>query len=541
MVEGRLGNFIKLIHEWGGVTIVYRRSMQESPAYLHNHEELRKALEEGIFYLEGLEPKAVQLDEHGYAETLICYQRLHQDKQWITTSNETMLSARSILVATGTQPNTAYEFEHKGNFQRINLQYQHHEDDDGQLSVAENIDHCKNPQFGPFTSYQKDHYRVSLVGDTHPVFHGSVVKAIASGMRTYPKIVHSLQVKPENKGNNQEYQAFAQRMQHLFHAHVVSVTRHTANIIELAIRAPLAAQHFQAGQFYRLQNFETYAPRLTHTLLQMEPLALVATECDTAQGILHFIVLENTAAAKLCAVLKPGEPVSLMGPTGVRAKIASEPETILIIGNQSSFAFLRSYGSQLRTMGHRVMYVGQFNHRHEVFCQAQLENAADIILWLTQQGDPIQANRQQDKTFRQQSFTSALINYEEETDKPFISLAEVDRIFVVGDTELLRQFQAARSKALKKYLLKKPKAIGSVYGNMQCMLKGVCAQCLQWQIDPETGQRTKAVFACSWQDQPLEMIDIDHIDARQRQNLLMEQINNLWVDHLFKHENITRI
>lgn len=64
------------------------------------------------------------------------------------------------------------------------------------------------------------------------------------------------------------------------------------------------------------------------------------------------------------------------------------------------------------------------------------------------------------------------------------------------------------------------------------MLKGVCAQCLQWQIDPETGQRTKAVFACSWQDQPLEIIDIQHIDERNRQNELHDQLSNLWVDHL---------
>jgi hypothetical protein len=80
-----------------------------------------------------------------------------------------------------------------------------------------------------------------------------------------------------------------------------------------------------------------------------------------------------------------------------------------------------------------------------------------------------------------------------------------------------------------------------VYGNMQCMLKGVCAQCLQWQIDPETGQRTKAVFACSWQDQPLEVIDIDHLDARRMQNTVHEKISGLWVDHLFKNYDIKRV
>ena len=76
---------------------------------------------------------------------------------------------------------------------------------------------------------------------------------------------------------------------------------------------------------------------------------------------------------------------------------------------------------------------------------------------------------------------------------------------------------------------------------MQCMLKGVCAQCLQWQIDPETGQRTKAVFACSWQDQPLEIVDIDHMAARQQQNGLHEHINQWWVDYLFAYHTIARV
>jgi hypothetical protein len=73
------------------------------------------------------------------------------------------------------------------------------------------------------------------------------------------------------------------------------------------------------------------------------------------------------------------------------------------------------------------------------------------------------------------------------------------------------------------------------------MLKGVCAQCLQWQVDPETGLRTKAVFACSWPDQPLEIIDIEHLDARSAQNRLHEQMSNLWVDYLFEKFPVERV
>lgn len=537
--EGQQPNFIKLIHEWGGVTIAYRRSLRESPAYINNHEELKKALEEGIYYSEGLEPIAVHLDEQGHVETLICYKRILQENEWVTTKEEIRLPARSILVATGTQPNTAYEFEYKGTFNRLNLQYQHYEDKEGALTIAHGVKHCKDPQFGPFTSYQQHDRRVSLIGDTHPVFHGSVVKAIASGMRTYPKILTILQDKLNKRGNENEYHEFRDRMAHLFTARITSITRKTKNTLELTIQAPLAIKHFQPGQFYRLQNFESNAPKIANTLFQMEPLALIAAERDPIKGTLTFVVTENNTTTKLCATLKAGEAVSLMGPTGVRAKIPTEHETVLVIGTASSFAFLRSYGTELRERGNHVIYLVKVDDKDEIYCQQELENAADVIIWQVKQGELLSIHRKEDYAVKGDDIITALTSYAE---KPrAINLADIDRIFVVGHTNLLRHFQAARRTSLKTYFPKNPKVYGSVYGNMQCMLKGVCAQCLQWQIDPETGLRTKAVFACSWQDQPLEIIDLDHIHARQFQNRLHEQMSQLWVDYLFKEHQISKV
>lgn len=537
-------NFIKLIREWGGVSIAYRRTMQESPAYINNHEELQKALEEGIYYLEALEPAAVDLNEHGHAETLVCHRRLkNAANEWITTTEEVRLPARSILVATGTQPNTAYEFEYHGTFHRLNLQYQHYEDVNGELSIAHGVEHCKDPQFGPFTSYHKQDHRVSLVGDTHPVFHGSVVKAIASGMRTYPKILQILKNKLNKRGDEKEYDNFANQLRHLFDAKVISLTRQTENIIELTVQAPLAARHFHPGTFYRLQNFETLAPHIDHTLLQMEPIAVLAAECDRTKGTLNFIIPEKSASAKLCATLKPNEPISLMGPTGVRAKISKEHETILIIGTQASFAFVRSYGQALREANNHVIYLCQLNNQDELYAQDKLERSADVIIWMTKEGELIKSDRAGDYVASGDNVIQTLLDYAHGklTKPPLIHLIDVDRVFVVGDTDLLRTFQAARKTLLKEQLVKDPKVFGSVFGNMQCMLKGVCAQCLQWQIDPETGKRTKAVFACSWQDQPLELIDIDHIDERELQNHLLDQLSKRWVDHIFANYPIPRI
>lgn len=527
-------NFINLIHQWGGVTVVYRRSMQESPAYINNHEEIQKALQEGVFYLEALEPTAADLNQFGHVETLICNRRIKNDNTWETTKEEVRIPARSIFVATGTQPNTAYEFEHKGTFTRIGLQYQHYEDENGELIIPHGIENCKEENFGPFTSYHRHDKRVSLIGDTHPVFHGNVVKAIASGMRTYPKILEVLREKiAANKID--DYSAFAERMKYLFDAHVVNVQRRLENVIELTIQAPLAAKHFQPGQFYRLQNYETYAPHIDHTSLQIEPLALIAAGADLHTGTLKFIIIENGASSKLCATFKVGDPISLMGPTGTRAKVSLEHETVLIIGNQMSLALLSSYGKALRAKNNRVIFVGHFKHPNEVYNQTEIEEIADIIIWTTQSKELIKPNRPQDFSAQGDSLDILLRHARD------ISLVDVDRIFLIGNTDLLRRFQEARKLQLKNILVKNPRVLGSVYSTMQCMLKGVCAQCLQWQIDPETGKRTKAVFACSWPEQPLELIDFENVDERQIQNRLQEQLSSMWVDYLFDEYHIQKI
>jgi NADPH-dependent glutamate synthase beta subunit-like oxidoreductase/NAD(P)H-flavin reductase len=542
----RSPDFIKLIRQWGGVTIVYRRSMQESPAYINNHEELKKALEEGIYYADKLEPLTAILNQHGHVETLVCHKRLRKNAdKWEATVEEVTLPARAILVATGTQPNIAYEFEHKGTLQRLGLQYQHYEDKDGELVIPHGSAHCKEPDFGAFTSYRKEHRYVSLIGDTHPVFHGNVVKAITSGLRTYPKILDILHDKLNNIGLDTDYQTFAKSMSHLFNAKIARIIRRTENVVELYVHAPLAVKKFKAGQFFRLQNFETFSQTIAGTTLQMEPLALIGADVDEEHNLLKFIVIEKGATSKLCATLKVNDPVSLMGPTGIKHKVAEEHETVLIIGTQLSLALISSYGKALKAAGNKVIYVGCFQHSSDIYCKEIIENAADVVIWVTKDSDQLSSIRTQDYA-SQGNAVEALVSYangklDPHKTQPEISLADIDRVFVIGNTDFLRRFQEARKTSLKDLLLKNPRVSGSVYSTMQCMLKGVCAQCLQWQIDPETGQRTKAVFACSWPEQPLELVDFDNLDERLSQNRLQETLNSLWIDYLFEHCQVERV
>jgi hypothetical protein len=73
-------------------------------------------------------------------------------------------------------------------------------------------------------------------------------------------------------------------------------------------------------------------------------------------------------------------------------------------------------------------------------------------------------------------------------------------------------------------------AIGSINSPMQCMMKEICAQCLQPHRDPETGAMGY-VFSCFNQDQPLDRVDFSALNERLKQNSLQEKITAQWIRH----------
>src|SRR5436190_1617633 len=101
-------NLIDLLNSWGGVTIAYRRRLIDSPSYTLNHEEVAKALEEGVQFAECLPPESVEVDHYGNAAALHLIPH-HWDQasgKMSASGAAVVLPAKSILVAAGTQPNT---------------------------------------------------------------------------------------------------------------------------------------------------------------------------------------------------------------------------------------------------------------------------------------------------------------------------------------------------------------------------------------------------------------------------------------------------
>ena len=129
---------------------------------------------------------------------------------------------------------------------------------------------------------------------------------------------------------------------------VHEVIRLTPNIVEVVVEAPMAARAFQPGQFYRLQNYEiARAAGRTERCWGWKGIALTGASVDREKGLLSTIVLEMGGSSDLCALLKPGEPVILMGPTGTPTETPAQ-ETALLVGGGLGNAVLFSIGQQLR-------------------------------------------------------------------------------------------------------------------------------------------------------------------------------------------------
>jgi NADPH-dependent glutamate synthase beta subunit-like oxidoreductase/NAD(P)H-flavin reductase len=512
--ERRAPRLIELLQTWGGATIAYRRSMIESPAYTRNHEEVAKALEEGIRFAEKLSPVAVEIDRYGAAAGL----RVKD-----AAGAEHTLPAGSILVAAGTVPNTVLAREDASV--HLHGRYFAAVDDDGNLAEPEKL---AKPAVPRVLMSIDGHTSASFFGDLHPSYAGNVVTAMASAKQGYP-VVHRALMKQAPRSN--PLHLFA-RVNDELRATVVRVDRLSPTIVEVVVRAPGAARSFHPGQFYRLQNYESFAPKTKDTMLAMEGLALTGAWVDPEQGLVSVIVLEMGGSSDLCVTLKPGEPVVLMGPTGVGTETPAG-ETVLLAGGGLGNAVLFSIGQALRAAGSRVLYFAGYRKSIDRYKVAEIEAAADQVIWCVDSGEALSVNREQDKSYVGNMVEAMAAYASGALGGVSIPFGAVDRIIAIGSDGMMRAVAEARHALLAQYLKPEHTAIGSINSPMQCMMKEICAQCLQRLKDPVTGKET-VVFTCAGQDQPLDAVDFGTLRDRLSQNRAQERLAAPWIDRALR-------
>ncbi len=520
--EGRAPRLAQLLDSWGGATIAYRRKITDAPSYTLNHEEVAKAMEEGVRFAEGLAPRAVEIDRFGHAAALRCAR---------ADGSEVVLPARAILVAAGTQPNTVLARE-DGRI-RLDGKYFAAVDENGApVTPARGL---SKPAQADVLMHRTDEGRfVSFFGDLHPSFFGNVVKAMGSARRGYPIVSRVIEQAPRSDVTGA---ALIARCRDELTPTVHAVHRLTPTIVEVVLRAPAQARAFRPGQFFRLQNYEMHAPRVTETgasatLLAMEGLAMTGAWTDPARGLVSVIALEMGGSSDLCAVLKPGEPVVLMGPTGTATEIHAN-STVALVGGGLGNAVLFSIGAALRAAGTRVLYFAGYKAMADRYKIEEIERAADAIVWCCDEAPGFAPSRPQDRSFVG-NIVQAMAAYGAGWlgEQP-VRLDEVRHMIVIGSDRMMAAVGAARHGVLKPYLRPDHTAIGSINSPMQCMMKEVCAQCLQAHVDPVTGARS-IVFSCFNQDQALDRVDFGELNERLRQNGVQEKLTAQWIDRALR-------
>jgi hypothetical protein len=273
------------------------------------------------------------------------------------------------------------------------------------------------------------------------------------------------------------------------------------------------------------------APRIAEagaasTVLAMEGLAMTGAWTDPERGLVSVIVLEMGGSSDICALLKPGEPVVLMGPTGSPTEIA-EGTTVALVGGGLGNAVLFSIGAAMRAAGSRVIYFAGYKQIRDRYKVEEIERAADVIVWCCDEAPGFSPTRPQDRAFVG-NIVQGMVQFGAE-----VGLAAADRMIVIGSDRMMQAVGAARHGVLAPLLKPGHVAIGSINSPMQCMMKEVCAQCLQPQVDPLSGAQT-VVFSCYNQDQALDRVDFAALHERLGQNSTQEKLTALWIDRALR-------
>ena len=549
---GEEPDFTRLVEQWGGVTIAYRKGLTDSPAYRLNHEEVAKCLEEGIVFAEGLSPVEAVPDQHGAVKAVRFALQKQVDGKWHDAGELLEVPARTVCIAAGTSPNVTLEKESPGGFELDpdHGSFRPYRLEDGRLVPAAVTDDLSGEP-GFFTSYSKDGKLVSFFGDNHPTYAGSVVKAMASAKDGHPLIGKLFAEELSRtdaavrasaydaRAAQAKWHALTSRLDDELGATVHQVRRLTPTIVEVVVRAKAAARRFQPGQFYRLQNYESLCARIGGTKLLMEGLALTGAWVDREKGLLSLIVLEMGSSSRLCALLEPGEPVVVMGPTGAPSTIP-RGEDVVLCGGGLGNAVLFSISKALRANGCRVVYFAGYKHAQDVFKRDEIEEATDVVVWSTDAGGAPQPRRPQDRAFSGNIVQAMLAYATGKLGPPPIPFTGVRRIIAIGSDRMMAAVTKARRDVLKPLLPADHVGIASINSPMQCMMKEICAQCLQKHRDPVTGKES-IVFTCFDQDQPMDRVDWENLRARLRTNSLQEKLSALWLDRLLVASNLRHV
>ena len=208
-----------------------------------------------------------------------------------------------------------------------------------------------------------------------------------------------------------------------------------------------------------------------------------------------------------------------------------------MVGGGLGNAVLFSLGQSFRAKGSRVVYFAGYKKRIDRYKVAEIESAADQVIWCCDEAPGFVPSRQGDRSFVGNIVDAIAAYGRGDLGSNEVPLNEVDRIIAVGSDRMMAAVARARHDILAPYLRPGHKAIGSINSPMQCMMKEICAQCLQLHRNPKTGEE-KVVFSCFNQDQSLDSVDFGNLRTRLLQNGVQEKLTAQWIDQCLRKSGV---
>src|SRR5205085_11320056 len=172
---------------------------------------------------------------------------------------------------------------------------------------------------------------------------------------------------------------------------------------------------------------------------------------DRDKGLVSTIVLEMGGSSDLCALLKPGEPVILMGPTGTPTETPSG-ETVALVGGGLGNAVLFSIGAALREAGSKVLYFAGYKKRADRYKVPEIEAAADEVVWCCDEAPGFEPTRRQDKSFVGNIVEAMAAHASSAIGAPAVRLQDCDRVVAIGSDGMMAAVARARHGILAPYV-----------------------------------------------------------------------------------------
>jgi len=484
--------------------ILYRKKMIESPAYRLNHQELKKAFEEGVGFVENTQISQIIVDKFNH----VC---------GVETQDGKYYPCKTLLMAIGTMPNISFaledglDFAHDGKYlQEISL--------DHKVFNHENFTNSpRAKEFSVITKFYNNSAKaVSFFGDLHPNFEGNIVKAMASAKRGVKQVNALLELLSKDEKKPQSFKNYQQD----FLVNIVKVERLSDHVVEIFVKSKLLASQTQVGQIFRLHNYHALASEAQGQKMAMEGVVVTALSIDIEMGIISGIVVETGGSSSLIKNFKVGEPCVFMGPSGKPTDIPKN-ETVVLIGGGRGNQPLTALAEAFKNNGCKVIFFAGYKKSDFIVRLNRMQNAVDELIIAIEDKESAY-----ESGFYNGTVIDAIKNYFNKN----LDNRKIDRVFAIGNDKLMHEVARLRCEKVVEEFFNAKYSITSLNAPMQCMMKGVCGQCLQRKTnangDPEY------FYACANQDQSSDSIDFKHLHARCEQNSLLEKTAKYWIKTL---------